>query len=214
MASPNISIGTGQTNFPSTFFTYSDGVTQGSAFDDPAYRYALLQGWVSSTVTQPMWGGLAISTSLPPTAPPPNPNVGDIIIPATAVPGSAAGSLTGFTVFNQSNAMILTASSPVPMAPSNSSINYYPLGCRARIPFACSAAAATAWAAGITTPATLYWDTANLWFTNASGTGIIGPITGPTIFKVLTANCRTVNYSSSTNTATWNENAAAVVLVV
>ena len=61
-------------------------------------------------------------------------------------------------------------------------------------------------------PQSIYWDTTNLWLTNASGGGIIGPITNVWIDVINIGNSRVVSYSGTTNFANWTETGSCVVL--
>lgn len=218
MASPSISINPQtQTNFAGSFFVTSDGFTQGDALDDPAIRFSLRKGIVSPSVTQPMWGGLAISETMPAGlsgSPAISDDLESILAPATSLTGGAAGCLTGFTVFNQATAMIQSAQSRVPMSGAGMAINFYRLGSKARIPLQALSTAATAWAGGVVDPTTVYWDTNNLWLTNASGSGIIGPISGVLIEHINSGNSRVVSYNSTTNFANWTETGYTAVLVI
>ena len=219
MASPSISVNPAiQTTFAGSFFVSSEGYTQGDALDDPNNRFNLRSGVVSSSATQPMWGGLAISETLAGgtafAVGASNPAAGDlqsILTPGTSVSAGNSACITGFTVFNQATAMIQTAQSRVPQAPSGGAINFYRIGSGARVPVQALAAAADAWAGGVVDPQTIYWDTTNLQVTNVSG-GNVGPLTNVWIEAVNKGNSRVVSYSSGTNFATWTENGACVVL--
>src|ERR1051325_5420576 len=90
------------------FTTYTDGDVQGTYFDDPAVRFALRGGLVSTSETYPMWGGILISELVPTpnSASAPDESLGPIISRATVawgttglVPYGTAGGATGFTVF-------------------------------------------------------------------------------------------------------------------
>jgi hypothetical protein len=220
MTTANIGINPAlQTAFAGSFFVSSEGYTQGDALDDPAIRFSLRRGIVISTATVPMWGGLAISETLPSGtvgvgSTSPSGNLQSILAPATSASAGAAGCLTGFTVFNQATAMVQTAQSRVPVAGSNGAINFYRLGSKARIPLNTNPTAASAWSGGVTDPQTIYWDTTNLWLTNASGSGIIGPFTTITIDAINLNNSRIVSYSSGTGFASWTENGACTVVVI
>jgi hypothetical protein len=213
-----------QSNFAGTFFSSSDGFVQGDALDDPAIRFSLRKGIVSPTATTPMWGGVAISEVLASTASggvgatAPAGDLQSILSPASSITAGASGCLTGFTVLNQATALIQSAQSRAPYAPAGGAINFYRLGSGARIPLLALQAAATAWAGGVVDPTTIYWDTNNLWLTNASGSGIIGPLTnlsaGIWIESVGLGNSRSVNYSSGTNFANWADGSYVVVLKI
>ena len=211
-----------QSNFSGSFYSKSDGYTQGDDLSDPNLRQFLRPGIVISTATQPMWGGLAVSETLsggvtggalPMTGQ--ASELASILAPATSITGGAAGCLTGFTVFRQSTAMIQSAQSRVPMAGPQMAINFYRTGTKARVVVQALLAAAQAWAGGVSDPTTIYWDTTNLWVTNSAGGGIIGPLPGITLSEPPnTNNSNVVSYSSGTGFANWTATGAAVVLQI
>ena len=118
----------------------SVGMIQGQADPDPATRFALRSGIVSNNETVPMWGGIGVYALIPPiSSTGPRQPLGASLGRATQV---AAGDtqLMGFSVFDQGYNMVNDPLSTVPTAGSGQSLNWYPLGCRARIAVACSAA--------------------------------------------------------------------------
>jgi hypothetical protein len=223
MASPSISINPAtQTNFAGTFFVNSEGYTQGDALDDPNNRFNLRKGIVSPSASQPMWGGLAINEALAGSGTfavggsnNPAGNLQSILTPGTSISAGNSAAITGFTVFNQATAMIQSAQSRVPQAPSGGAINFYRMGSGARVPVQALLAAATAWAGGTVAPAAIYWDTNNLWLTNSSGSGIVELTTlypNLVIDAINLTNSRVVSYNGTTNFASWVETGACVVL--
>lgn len=126
------------TNAAGSFNTTSVGLVQGMYYDDPAIRWALSGGLLASTETLPMWGGVGIYNNIPNAGTsPPSGTLGTIVGRATALTGSTA--LTGFSVFSQAYGMVNTPESPVPLAGSNMSVNYFLLGSGARIQVAADA---------------------------------------------------------------------------
>jgi hypothetical protein len=138
------------TNALGSFSATSGGLVQGTAYDDPSTRYRLRGGWLNTTETLPMWGGVAISEGVPsPLADSiggtQNPGIalGPSITRATSIgaPTSgqqAVGQITGFSVFDQNYSAVQSPQSPVPLVGSGMTLNYYPLGSNARIAVACS----------------------------------------------------------------------------
>jgi hypothetical protein len=126
------------TNAAGSFGVRSDGYVQGTAQDDPAIRYKLAGGIWSPTETVTAFGGMGI-TEVIPTGGPGNPlrALGSIISRATSVTAGAAGSLTGFTVFDQNHSAVQTPQSPVPQVGSGSGVMFYRLGSGARIAVNC-----------------------------------------------------------------------------
>lgn len=116
----------------------STGYIQGQAQPDPATRFALRSAIVSQDETIPMWGGLGIYANISPiSASGPREVLGEVVGRANSLTGAAK--LVGFTVFDQAYNMVNDPSNPVPTAGSGQSINYYPLGCRARVAVKCAA---------------------------------------------------------------------------
>jgi hypothetical protein len=117
------------TNASGSFNIQSEGYFQGTALNDPAVRNALAGGVLATTETLPMWGGVGIAEFVPGTSP--NPALGGNIKRATSLTGATA--LTGFSVFDQVHSMTTTPQSPVPLAGSSMSVNFYRLGSGARL---------------------------------------------------------------------------------
>lgn len=147
-----------QTVAEGSFNVQSGGYIQGMAMPDPSSRYRLRGGVLASSETIPMWGGVAISeTTSPFTGGAAGGETGGNITRATNADVGTAGSLTGFSVFDQDYAMVNTPQSPVPMAGSGQLVNFYPLGSMARIAVVCDSVLAAALEdAIVTTPVT--WD--------------------------------------------------------
>jgi len=135
-----------QTVAEGSFNVQSMGYIQGMAMPDPSARYRLRGGVLASTETIPMWGGVAISeTTSPFTGGAAGGETGGNITRATnATSSGTAGSITGFSVFDQDYAMVNSPQSPVPMAGSGQLVNFYPLGSMARIAVACDSVLASA----------------------------------------------------------------------
>jgi len=126
-------------NAAGSFNVSSSGYIQGTALDQPAIRNTLAGGVLASTETLPMWGGVAINEAVPSLALTGVPSnvLGGKITRATNVTANAAGSVTGFSVFDQDHSMITSPQSPVPLAPSGSGVNFYRLGSGARVAVKC-----------------------------------------------------------------------------
>ena len=124
------------TNAPNTFNVQSEGYIQGTALNDPAIRNALAGGYLDSAETLPMWGGVGVSEYLGGLAGQPIHNLGNKIGRASTITVGAAGQLTGFSVFDQNHAAIITPQSEVPLSVSGMQVNFYRIGSGARIPVA------------------------------------------------------------------------------
>jgi hypothetical protein len=114
-----------------SFNTTSLGLTQGSAYDDPAVRYALSGGVLSTSETLPMWGGVGIYNLIPGVAGAQEQSLGEIVGRANSLTG--ANALTAFSVYQQAYGMLTTPQSPVPLSASSMQVNFYRLGSGARI---------------------------------------------------------------------------------
>ena len=128
MATPSITFNPiALTNASGSFTTSSGGLIQGTAYGDPAARYALSGGTVGPNETLPMWGGVGIFEDLP--------AIGLSGYSNARYIGRAAtlAALTGFSVFDQSHAMVNSPQSPVPLAASAMNMSFYRLGSGARI---------------------------------------------------------------------------------
>jgi hypothetical protein len=123
-----------------SFNVQSDGYVQGQAMDSPANRNDLNGGVLASTQTLPMWGGCAVSENVPSSSLLSANGItqlGGTIIRATTLTAQATGQLTGFSVFDQAHSMISSPQSPVPLAGTGMTVNYYRIGSFARIALAC-----------------------------------------------------------------------------
>jgi hypothetical protein len=203
-----------QTTAAGMFNIESDGLVVGTAFPDPAARFALSGGWLATSETLPMFGGLAISEAIPQERPPVtrvDTSLGGIITRATVnTSAGAAGSITGFSVFDQNYAAVNTPQSTVPTVGSGGLVNFYRLGSGARIALPIDPALVAGIENG-TTPITgqVTWDLANLriaaFATNALPVKILA---------VKSTNCMVPSYSAGTGFTTWNYNGAAAVCLI
>jgi hypothetical protein len=113
----------------------SIGMIQGQADPDPATRNWLRGGIVSNNETVPMWGGLGVYALVPPiSSTGPKQPLGQSLGRAATV-----ATILGFSVFDQGYNMVNDPTNTVPTAGSGQSLNWYPLGSRARIAVAASA---------------------------------------------------------------------------
>jgi len=115
-----------------TFNTTSVGLIQGTAYPDPATRYALAGGVLLASETLPMWGGVAIFEQVPGAAGGVSSTMGPPVGRSTTVTGGSKP-ITAFSVFDQAYGMVNTPESPVQLAASGGQVMYYRLGSKARI---------------------------------------------------------------------------------
>ena len=195
------------TNFPGTFFVETEGFIQGTMEDDPVARFALRSGVVASSATVPMWGGIAIAETLAGGATGTVDQLNSILSPA-----SSGNGITGFTVFNQASAMVITNSSNVPLSGSLMAVNFFRFNSGARVAVQTTSTVASALAGGTISP-TLYWDPVNYQVTTTSTSNVALPASVK-LTHVNVGNSKVVSYSSGTGYATWSEGGSTLVLVL
>lgn len=191
------------TNAANMFGIQSDGFYQGVALDDPANRYNLASGSVSTDEPDPIWGGLPISEFIPGTHSAPR---GSVIKKATSV-----DNLVGFTVFNQAHNGITTPQSPVPQFSSNMTVSFYRIGSNMRVPLKCSAEVVALGTSGALVTTKLAWDFTNQQLIVATGDADALPIK---LLAIQAGNSKTVAYDDTNGYTTWepNGNCALVLL--
>lgn len=145
------------TNSQGLFVTSTSGLVQGTAYPDPATRFALRTGWLSNNETLPIWGGVGIYELIGGVAGAPVKALGVQVGRATGLTGSLP--LAGFSVFDQAYGMVNTPASPVPTAGSYMQVTSYALGSRARITVACDPALASLYGSKISSQVS--WDFVN-----------------------------------------------------
>jgi hypothetical protein len=198
-----------QTNAPGMFTIESDGLIVGTAYPDPAARFALSGGWLAQAETLPMYGGIAINESVPQERPPVNRAdvaLGGIIARATTL-AAGAGTTTGFSVFDQNYAAVNSPQSPVPTVGSGGLVNFYRLGCGIRVALAIDPALVTLEGGLITQQVS--WD--------FSLQRIIAFATNALSVRILaikSTGCMVPVYTSGTGFTTWNYNGAAAVCLL
>lgn len=187
-------------NASGMFYTDSSGLVQGEYQFDPVSRQYISGGYVASTETNPMWGGIAIQEVLPlATA---TAAIGGSISRATTV-----ATITGFTVSTQmSNAIVTPGSSNVGVVSVGQSVQFARLGSGLRLVVQCDPTLVDLDGTIITSQ--VAWD-----FTNqkliAYTTGTALPVK---ILQVQSGNSKTVSYSSGN--ATWVNNGTAAVILL
>lgn len=148
MTTPNITLNPAlASSVTGSFGVQWNGLIAGMAMPDPAVRNFLAGGFLASSETLPMYGGILISEAVPTPqgSPPLTPDqaLGGPIIRATNVTGAGtAGNATGFSVFDQNYAAVNSPQSEVPLTPTYGGVNFYRFGSGARIAVPCSTALA------------------------------------------------------------------------
>jgi hypothetical protein len=192
------------------FQTNSAGYTQGDALDDPAVKFFLTGGVLSTSASTPIWGGVPIAELIYPNqgTPPPGTGPGQVL-GATVIQSTVNTEITGFCVYNQAFAGITTPQSPAPLFAPGMSVNYYRLGSGARIPLQIDPALVSLDGSLITTQVS--WDfAANQIIAYDAGVGALNV----RIISISTANNLTVAYDGVSGFATWaTGNVLAVCLI-
>jgi len=198
-----------QTNAAGMFTIESDGLIVGTAYPDPAARFALSGGWLATAETLPMFGGIAINESIPQERPPmtrADVALGGIIARATTL-AAGAGTTTGFSVFDQNYAAVNTPQSPVPSVGSGGLVNFYRLGSGARVALAIDPTLISLEGGLITQQVS--WD--------FSAQRIIAFATNALAVKILAvkaSGCMRPVYNAGTGLITWSYNDAAAVCLL
>jgi hypothetical protein len=198
-----------QTTAAGMFNIESDGFIVGTAMPDPAARFALSGGWLAAAETIPMFGGIAINESVPQERPPvtrADVSLGGTIARATTL-AAGAGSVTGFSVFDQNYAAVNTPQSPVPSVGNGGLVNFYRLGSGARVALAIDPALVTLEGGLIT--AQVSWD-----FTVQRIIAFATNALAVKILQIKSSGCMIPTYNSGTGLVTWNYNGAAALCLL
>lgn len=192
------------TTSPSNNFQVStEGYIQGTTFDDTSSRMWLASGVIASSVTQPVWGGLLVTEDVA--------TVNSNQLGNSLVLASAAGNVTGMTVFDQASNMIIVPGNSVQTAMAGMTVNYYRFGTNARIAVqVLSTLVATLEGGAINQ--TLYWDPA-LFQLTASGTAGAFALPATTKIVSLNSNSKIVSYDSGTGAVSWTTGNAAIIQI-
>lgn len=190
-----------QTSAPQdSFLLQTEGYVQGAFMDDPSANMWLLSGLLDSAITQPVWGGMAITEKV--NAPNSN-QMGNTL----DIAANNAG-VTGFTVFNRGNNMIITPGNNVQQAGAGMTMMYFRTGSNARIVVQCDSTLAGNLDTGAVNQQ-VSWDFTNQkLITYSSGVGALA-------CKVLAVNTNSkiVSYNSGTGALTWTTGAAALIQI-
>lgn len=186
------------TNAAGLFYAQSDGLVQGEYQFDPVSRQYIAGGFVDSGVTQPVWGGMAITENIPVASA--TQAVGSDVALATAV-----ANLTGFTVATQMhNSIVTPGGNSVGTVQAGMGVQFARLGSGLRLAVQCDSALVSLDGGAITQQ--VAWD-----FTNQK---LIAYTTGTALpVKVLNivSNSKIVSYSAGV--ASWAVGYCALILL-
>jgi hypothetical protein len=194
-----------QTNAAGMFNIESDGFIVGTAMPDPAARFALSGGWLATSETLPMFGGVAIGESVPQERPPVT--RADVALGGIIKRATAYTDLTGFSVFDQNYAAVNSPQSPVPSVDKGGLVNFYRLGSGARVALAIDPTLITLEGGLIT--AQVSWD-----FTNQKIIAFATTALNVRILAIKASGCMVPVYNSGTGFITWNYNGAAALVLL
>ena len=195
------------TNAYGLFNTNSAGFTQGDAVDDPAVKFSLAGGILSTSATTPIWGGVPIIESIPAAATQP----GTDTLGGTCIQATTSATPTGICVFNQAYQGITTPQSTAPLYSPGMSIAFYRFGSGARIPMVCDSTIIALDGSSIVETVYYNYTTNQLTTTQPSGQAAF-PVK---ILKVSPAGTnKSVYYNGTTGNANWvNTDIVALCLI-
>jgi hypothetical protein len=197
-----------QTTFASgTFNVNTVAYTAGSLYPNASTRNLIRTGFVASSVTGLMYGGVGVTVSTQAAA---SPMLGPQLSIATAI-----GNLSGFLVWDQSAAPVQTPQSNVALASPGMGFSFVEFGLGHCIALPMSAANA-ANLLNVADTTQLTWDYTNQVLLPFTSGQIPGPSSLPAkIIDVQIGNSWVVTPNSpSAGQATWNEGGAVVVLQI
>jgi hypothetical protein len=196
----NISFNPALTTAPqNSFLVDTQGYYQGSLFDDdPAIRLSLFSGLLNSTVTQPVWGGMALTEVVN--------NANANALGNSLQLATAEGNVTAFSMYNQAYNSMLVPGNSAPIAVAGNTTPYFKLGSKAQIVVACSAALVTAVEGGFSNQQ-VSWDFTTQQLIPFATTAL------PVQIQRVSTNSRIVAYNSGTGAVTWTVGNAAVILI-
>ena len=190
------------TNAAGLFNVNSAGFTQGDAQDDPAVKFQLAGGVLSTDATTPLWGGVPIAEIIPVAQQgvySGDYQPGTDTLGGTIIQSDEATAPTGIAVFNQAFQGITTPQSTAPLYSPGMSVNFYRFGSGARIPLPCDASVVAL--AGSSIVETVYWDTVNFRLTTTSTDNFAVPCK---ILRISTSGNKIVSYDGMTGNANWS----------
>lgn len=197
---------------PTTFAsgTFNDstiGYVAGSLYPNASTRNLIRTGFIASSVTGLMYGGVGVTVGTPAAA---SPMLGPQLTIATAI-----ANLAGFLVWDQSAAPVQTPQSDVPLGSPGMSFSFVEFGLGHVIALPISAANA-ANLLNVSDLTQLTWDYTNQVVVPYTSGQIPGPSALPAkIIEVQIGNSWVVTPNSpAAGQATWNEAGAVVVLQI
>jgi hypothetical protein len=195
-----------QSNAAGSFVVESDGLIVGTAYPDPAVRYALAGGTLDSTETLPMWGGIPVQEIIPQSAT----NQPRKELQSRLKRSTTDATVMGIAVFDQNYSWTNSPQSPVPQGSTQGQVNFYRIGSGARIALEIDPALISL-EGGLTNQAVT--------FDYAGASGGYRIIAGPGAFpvkilQIQNGNSMCPRYASGTGFLTWLRTGAAAVCLI
>lgn len=185
-----------------SFLPSTEGYVQGSFLDDTTSRMYLSAAQIASSVTQPVWGAMAITegTGL-------DSSVGGTVGGGLTLATNAA-TTTGFTVFNQANNGVIVPGNSVQQYVAGMTISFFRLGSNARIAVQLDPTILSSLDAGAVNQQ-VSWDYTNQKLVAFNAT----PGALPCKVLSVNSNSKIVNYKSGTGALTWTTGAVAIIQI-
>jgi hypothetical protein len=184
------------------FNVNSAGFTQGDAQDNPATKFELAGGVLSTAATLPIWAGIPIKELIPAATAGNNIGLGSTVIQAASY-----ADLDGICVANQAYGGITTPQSNAPLSGGGMSVNYYRFGSNARIPLPIDPTLVSLDGGQISQQVS--WDFTLNRIVAFSTTAF--PVK---ILKITTTNNLLISYNSSTGFANWTNTGALALCLI
>lgn len=180
----SISFNPSQTLSPqNSFLLQTLGYVQGQMQDDPVAFQQIRQGFIASSVTGSIYGGMAVTQNIP--------AIGEEQQGAQIVLATDVATLTGFTIGNKAYNSILVPGSTVPLATAGMTTSFMKLGSGARIAVQCDPTLAASLAAGAVNQQ-VAWD-----FTNQKLIAYTSGTALPVTVEALNSNSKIVTTVNS-----------------
>lgn len=118
-----------------SFLSQTQGYVQGAMMDDPSVRMEITAGYLLGTQALPLWGGVAIQelVNIPTGAGSGADGLGSAVLRSVS-----PATISGWSINNQNNSMIITPGATVPLSGSNTDVHYIRTNTNARIAVACA----------------------------------------------------------------------------
>ena len=190
------------TGVPDSFLLLTDGFVAGTFLDDPAVRYQLEGGVVSSSQSTPLWGGLPLTLGIPALG---GGGASSGLGP-TVVAAASNAAINAWCLFNQAANGIIAPGSNVPQYGSGMTVNFARPGSNMRIVLPVVSSLVNT-LIGQEPNYQVSWDfTNNRIMAYSGGVGAL-----PVQIEFVNTNSKIVSYNSGTGQTTWTDNAAVAV---